>query len=223
LAPGACAGTRPSQTAGSPPRGPPAPRGGTAKRAGPPQPRRRWRAEGEIQSAGYARRSRPSRGRGRGFDSRRLHWPTWAPTIRYIMHGPAICGRIACDESDSVSKQFRRSPDDRVAGDRGSPGKGASQASRRLHSAIERRHCSGWRSDAEAARARARRRPGRDACSSRRPARRGTPHGGCVLHSSHHRPRSGPTPAFFLRKGVHRFHWTPLPRGARSIWAAAQA
>lgn len=46
---------------------------GTSFEAGPPQPRRRWRAGGEIQSAGYARRRRLSRGRGRGFDSHRLH------------------------------------------------------------------------------------------------------------------------------------------------------
>ena len=46
---------------------------GTSFEAGPPQPRRRWRAGGEIQSAGYARRRRPTRDRGRGFDSHRLH------------------------------------------------------------------------------------------------------------------------------------------------------
>jgi hypothetical protein len=130
LAPGACAGTRPSQIAGSPSRGPPAPTGGTVKRAGPPQPRRRWRAESETQSAGYARRRRPSRDRGRGFDSRRLHWFARDRQSGTCLHDSVICGWIVCDKRDTACREFRRPSPNRVAGESQINASGQSRTSR---------------------------------------------------------------------------------------------
>src|SRR3954452_3570823 len=73
LAPGACAGISAESEAGSPLGGPSAPKRGTSQAdwqfTTPPA----RRVKSEIQSAGYARRSRLLRDCGRGFNSRRLH------------------------------------------------------------------------------------------------------------------------------------------------------
>jgi hypothetical protein len=80
---------------------------GTSFEAGPPQPRRRWRVGGEIQSAGYARRRRPLCGCGRGFDSHRLHWFRMNRQSRTYLQIPLISSGICCDKRDIVCRRFR--------------------------------------------------------------------------------------------------------------------
>jgi hypothetical protein len=103
---------------------------GTSLEAGPPQPRRRWRAGGETQSAGYARRRRPLRGCGRGFDSHRLHWFARDRQSGTCLDDSVISGWIVCDKCDIACRVFPANGADRVAGESQIDASGQSRASR---------------------------------------------------------------------------------------------
>ena len=114
-----------------PPERPPEPPGGTLDQAGPSEPRRRRRLEGETQSAGHTRRSHLSCDCGRGFNSHRLHWFARDRQSGTWLHDPVILRpdrvRQARRRLQGIPGDRRRSSCRRVAGRRVRPVAGQSQ------------------------------------------------------------------------------------------------